>query len=94
MVDILLIFIGVLVLGFNVFISEFKINFVCFGVGEEFVLCVSVVSVIKWQVVICCDIYVVKGGDEKLVVMVFGIIVFVDVFILVVNGLIIEMEGL
>lgn len=79
MADISLTFIGALALGPNVLTSEFKINFVRPGVGEQLVSRASVVSSTRRQAVTCCDIFAVTGDDEKLVATALGTIVLADV---------------
>ncbi len=64
MADISLTFIGALALGPNVLTSEFKINFVRPGVGEQLVSRASVVSSTRRQAVTRCDIFAVTGDDE------------------------------
>ena len=93
MADISLTFIGALALGPNVLTSEFKINFVRPGVGEELVSRASVVSATKRQAVTRCDIFAVKGGDEKLVATALGTIVLADVPTSAANGPTTETEG-
>ena len=79
MADISLTFTGAFALGPNVLTSEFKINFVRPGVGEELISRASVVSSTRRQAVTRCDIFAVQGGEEKLVATALGTIVLAEV---------------
>lgn len=55
--------------------SEFKINYVRPAVGERLVARASAEAVSKTQAVCRCEIFAVKGGEEKLCALAQGTIV-------------------
>ncbi|WP_291423222.1 PaaI family thioesterase [Deinococcus sp.] len=75
MADIGLTFMGAMALGPNVLTSEYKINFLRPGTGDELVARSSVISSSRRQAVTRCDIFAVAGGQEKLVATALGTIV-------------------
>lgn len=77
--DIALTFMGAAALGPSVLTSEFKINFVRPAQGGELVARATVLSAGKRQAVTRCDIFAVRGGEEKLVATALGTIVVADV---------------
>lgn len=72
--DNALTFVGAMALGRPSVTAEFKINFLRPGSGDALLARASIVSSGKTQAVTRCDVFAVKGGEEKLCATALGTI--------------------
>lgn len=72
--DNALTYAGGMALGVPVVTSEFKINYVRPGLGERLIARARAEHVSRSQAVCRCEVYAVKGGEEKLCALAQGTI--------------------